>query len=122
MSKSSELRVHGFRHSDFVIPSDFVIRHSGLRITVSGDDPKRRRRCALPAQSKSASRPGGGDVATEPKANAPASWSAAGSEAPRRLGFCIRGAPEGGLSPTVRRESQAPSPLPPAAAVQKPPP
>src|SRR5437773_5203506 len=32
MSKGSELCYRWFRHSDFVIPSDFVIRHSGLRI------------------------------------------------------------------------------------------
>src|SRR2546427_9651228 len=34
MSKCSALRHRWFRHSDFVILSDFVIRHSGLRITV----------------------------------------------------------------------------------------
>src|SRR5437773_1507141 len=34
MSKCSELCNRWFRHSDFVIPSDFVIRHSDLRITV----------------------------------------------------------------------------------------
>src|SRR5207253_6731264 len=34
MSNCSELCGRRFRHSDFVIPSDFVIRHSGLKITV----------------------------------------------------------------------------------------
>jgi len=35
MSKGLQLSVwRWFRHSDFVIASDFVIRHSGLRITV----------------------------------------------------------------------------------------
>ena len=34
MSKCSELCDRWLRHSDFVIPSAFVIRHSGLRITV----------------------------------------------------------------------------------------
>src|SRR5881396_243240 len=34
MSKCSELCNRWFRHSDFVIPSDFVICHSDLRITV----------------------------------------------------------------------------------------
>ena len=29
--------VNRFRPSDLVIPSDFVIRHSGLRITVHGE-------------------------------------------------------------------------------------
>jgi len=29
-----------FRHLDFGIPSDFVIRHSGLRIAVHGKEPK----------------------------------------------------------------------------------
>src|SRR5882724_8421235 len=34
MSKNSQLCGRRFRHSDFVIPSDFVIRHSDLRIAV----------------------------------------------------------------------------------------
>src|SRR5438132_7598929 len=32
--KNSQLYGRRFRHSDFVIPSDFVIRHSDLRIAV----------------------------------------------------------------------------------------
>src|SRR6266516_4158981 len=34
MSKDSQWCVRRFRHSDFVIPSDFVLRHSDLRIAV----------------------------------------------------------------------------------------
>src|SRR5207245_5833837 len=34
MSKNSQLYGRRFRYSDFVIPSDFVIRHSDLRIAV----------------------------------------------------------------------------------------
>src|SRR5881397_851421 len=34
MAKCSRLCDRLFRHSDFVIPSDFVIRHSGFRIAV----------------------------------------------------------------------------------------
>ena len=34
MSKNSQLCGRRFRHSDFVIPSDFVIRHLDLRIAV----------------------------------------------------------------------------------------
>src|SRR6266571_8359150 len=34
MSKDSQWCVRRFRHSDFVTPSDFVIRHSDLRIAV----------------------------------------------------------------------------------------
>src|SRR6266704_4775723 len=34
MSKDSQWCVRRFRHSDFVIPSDFVIRHSDLRIAI----------------------------------------------------------------------------------------
>src|SRR5205085_5859567 len=37
MSKCSQLCGGRFRHSDFVIPSDSDIRHSGLRITVHGE-------------------------------------------------------------------------------------
>src|SRR5438093_6818399 len=48
---------------------------------------KRRRRCALPAQSKSLTRPGDGVFSTEPFANTPVFCSAAGSEAPRRFGW-----------------------------------
>src|SRR5439155_11593022 len=33
--ENSQLCSRRFRHSDFVIPSDFVIRHSDLRMTVS---------------------------------------------------------------------------------------
>src|SRR5213592_2806505 len=36
MSKSSVLRARWFRHWDFVIPSDFVIRHSDLRTRAFG--------------------------------------------------------------------------------------
>ena len=36
MSKSSVLRARRFRHWDFVIPSDFVIRHSDLRTRAFG--------------------------------------------------------------------------------------
>jgi len=38
MSKTSELRHRQFRDSDFVIPSDFVIRHSDLRSADENDD------------------------------------------------------------------------------------
>jgi hypothetical protein len=34
MPKCSEVRDRRFRHSDFVIPSDFVIRHSSF---ITGD-------------------------------------------------------------------------------------
>jgi len=34
MSKNSQLCGRRFHHLDFVIPSDFVIRHSDLRIAV----------------------------------------------------------------------------------------
>src|SRR5438045_9033810 len=51
-------------------------------------------------------------------ANAPASWSAAGSEAPRRFGWCGRVARPLGASTAVRRRSKAPSPLRSAGALQ----
>src|SRR5437016_14008266 len=35
MSKSTQLCARRFRYSDFVIPSDFVIGHSSLGITVA---------------------------------------------------------------------------------------
>jgi hypothetical protein len=49
---------------------------------------------------------------------AAASWSAAGSAAPRRFGFLRRSAPEVGVFTTVGRRSKAPSPLRFAGAVQ----
>src|SRR5438045_1379669 len=44
---------------------------------------------------------------------------AGGSEAPRRFGFCIRGAHEDDVSTTVGRRATAPSSLRSAGAVQK---
>src|SRR5437899_2072714 len=41
MSNWSALCGRRFRHSDLVIPSDFVICHSGLRITVHGYSGRR---------------------------------------------------------------------------------
>src|SRR5205809_803902 len=45
-------------------------------------------------------------------------WSAAGSEAPRRLEFCRRGTYEASVCATVGERSKAPSPLRSAGAVQ----
>src|SRR5947207_2425134 len=57
---------------------------------------------------------------SEPLANTPALWSAAGSGAPRRFGFFGGGWHEVGLSPSVGSRSKAPSPLRSAGALQKP--
>jgi len=50
-------------------------------------------------------------------ADAPASWSAAGSEAPRRFCYCGRDARELGVSIDVLTSSKAPSPLRSAGAL-----
>ena len=65
MFKCSELRDHRFRHLDFVIPSDFVIRHSGLRITVSacGAKPLRAPEAFTAVQAFVAGAVADGDVA-----------------------------------------------------------
>jgi len=40
MSKGALVRNRRVRHSDFGIPSDFVIRHSDLAIEVHGVEPE----------------------------------------------------------------------------------
>ena len=50
-------------------------------------------------------------------ADAPAFWTAAGSEAPRRFGFSARGEQNAGVLRVYRRKSKAPSPLRSAGAL-----
>ena len=63
--------------------------------------PKHRRCCALPAHHQNRAE------VRATVANAPACWSAAGSEAPRRFGCCGCVAPELGVSTAVGRRSKA---------------
>ena len=51
-------------------------------------------------------------------ANTPVTWSAAGSEAPRRFGLGARVRPEPCFNTGARRKSKAPSPLRSAGALQ----
>src|SRR5438128_5720027 len=102
------------RHA--ALDSADVSRMTSAFAQPAGNDPKRRRRCALPAHSKTWREFEALDA--NRTRVAPASWSAAGSEAPRRFGFCGRVAHDLCVCTAVGRRSKAPSPLRSAGALQ----
>ena len=115
----SSRRKCGGKRSDTALDSAGVERVRSALLQPSGNDPKRRRRCALPAQSKT-SRVLERECLQQGRWwSAPALWSAAGSEAPRRFGFFRRGTHDASVSRTVRERSKAASPLRSAGALQK---